>query len=163
MIRRLIPWPRMSVFLLFMWLLMNQTLAISQLLLGAALALILPVLTAPLHPTKASPKRPLLALRLLAVVLYDSLVSNFVVARIILSSKKKRENSGFLRIPLDMRDPYGLSVLAMIVTGIPGTVWIEIADDQSVLTLHILDLVDEGYWIDTIKNRYERPLMEIFE
>ena len=29
--------------------------------------------------------------------------------------------------------------------------------------IHVLDLIDERVWIDTIKNRYERPLLEIFE
>jgi multicomponent K+:H+ antiporter subunit E len=29
--------------------------------------------------------------------------------------------------------------------------------------LHILDLVDEKVWLETIKGKYERRLMEIFE
>ena len=32
-----------------------------------------------------------------------------------------------------------------------------------VLTIHVLDLIDESEWIRTIKNRYERRLLEIFE
>ena len=29
--------------------------------------------------------------------------------------------------------------------------------------IHVLDLIDESVWIGTIKNRYERLLLEIFE
>lgn len=29
--------------------------------------------------------------------------------------------------------------------------------------IHVLDLVDEGEWVRTIKERYERHLLEIFE
>ena len=29
--------------------------------------------------------------------------------------------------------------------------------------MHVLDLVDETVWVRTIKGRYERLLMEIFE
>ena len=29
--------------------------------------------------------------------------------------------------------------------------------------MHVLDLVDEETWVRTIKGRYERLLMEIFE
>ena len=29
--------------------------------------------------------------------------------------------------------------------------------------IHVLDLVDESEWIRTIKDRYERRLLEIFE
>jgi multicomponent K+:H+ antiporter subunit E len=31
-----------------------------------------------------------------------------------------------------------------------------------VLTMHILDLIDEREWVDIIKQRYERRLLEIF-
>jgi multicomponent K+:H+ antiporter subunit E len=42
-------------------------------------------------------------------------------------------------------------------------VWVDLDRNQGNLTLHILDLQDEAEWIQTIKQRYERPLMEIFE
>ena len=29
--------------------------------------------------------------------------------------------------------------------------------------IHVLDLIDENVWIATIKGRYERLLLEIFE
>jgi multicomponent K+:H+ antiporter subunit E len=32
-----------------------------------------------------------------------------------------------------------------------------------LLMIHVLDLIDESVWIDTIKGRYERLLLEIFE
>jgi len=42
-------------------------------------------------------------------------------------------------------------------------VWGELSADRSLLMIHVLDLHDEQWWIDTIKNRYERPLRSIFE
>ena len=78
-------------------------------------------------------------------------------------ARGRRVRSGFLDIPLELRDPHGLAGLAMIVTSTPGTVWVELAPDGSRVTLHILDLRDEEYWINWIKNRYERPLRRIFE
>ena len=32
-----------------------------------------------------------------------------------------------------------------------------------MLMIHVLDLIDEREWVDTIKHRYERPLLEIFK
>ncbi|HEX9772068.1 MAG TPA: Na+/H+ antiporter subunit E, partial [Steroidobacteraceae bacterium] len=90
--------------------------------------------------------------------------SNIGVGRIILGLVRERQvRSGFLAIPLDLRDPHGLAVLAMILTSTPGTIWVDLSPDGGTLTLHILDLRDEAEWIRTIKHRYERPLMEIFE
>lgn len=70
---------------------------------------------------------------------------------------------GFVTVPLDLRDPSGLAVLAAIMCVIPGTIWSELALDRSALLVHLFDLEDAQGEIELIKNRYERPLMEIFE
>ncbi len=51
----------------------------------------------------------------------------------------------------------------IIVTSTPGTVWAGLSPAGDALTLHVLDLKDEAEWIRLIKQRYERPLMRIFE
>ena len=76
---------------------------------------------------------------------------------------RQQPKIGFLQIPLEMRDPHGLAMLAVIITATPGTVWAGHDPADNVLTLHVLDLQDEAAWLQTIKQRYERPLMEIFE
>ena len=63
----------------------------------------------------------------------------------------------------ELRDPYGLAVLACIITSTPGTIWVNFNSAKGTLMIHVLDLIDENVWIDTIKHRYERPLLEIFE
>jgi multicomponent K+:H+ antiporter subunit E len=68
-----------------------------------------------------------------------------------------------MTIPIDMRDQYGLEMLACIITATPGTVWAGLSPDGRALTIHVLDLQDEETWVRTIKQRYEQPLMEIFE
>ncbi|HWM28182.1 MAG TPA: Na+/H+ antiporter subunit E [Woeseiaceae bacterium] len=147
-----------------MWLTLNQTLAPGQIVLGAALAVALAFATSSLRPVRPRLRNVHLAPGLLLMVFTDIVRSNFSVARIVLGLVRDRKvRSGFLDIPLDMRDPHGLAVLATILTSTPGTVWVALAPDGARLTLHILDLKDEGAWIRWIKLRYERPLMRIFE
>jgi multicomponent K+:H+ antiporter subunit E len=62
-----------------------------------------------------------------------------------------------------MRSPWGLAALAVIITSTPGTLWVNFDTAKGLLTIHVLDLIDENAWIATIKGRYERRLMEIFE
>ena len=60
----------------------------------------------------------------------DIVHSNVAVGRIVLGLSGKRAiRSGFLEIPLDLRDPHGLAALATIVTSTPGTVWVDISLD----------------------------------
>ena len=163
MIKRWLPSPLLSIFLLGLWLLLNQTLALGHVLLGAALAVYGPLATVALRPTAVRVRRPRAALRLIGLVAVDIVESNMAVAAVILGGHRRHLNSGFMKVPLDMRDPHGLAALACILTGCPGTVWAGLTEDGSMLTIHVLDLKDEAEWVNIVKNRYEKLLMEIFE
>lgn len=156
--------PVLVLGLTALWLLLNQTLAPGQIVLGAALALALAWASSTLRPLRAHLRRVDVAAVLMLVVLKEIVRSNVGVARIVLGLTRGRKvRSGYLRIPLDLRDPHGLAALATIVTSTPGTVWVGLSADGSILTLHVLDLKDEEAWIRLVKARFERPLMRIFE
>jgi multicomponent K+:H+ antiporter subunit E len=159
--RRVLPSPVLSAFLFVLWLLLAQSASAASLLFGAILAVGTPVLTASLRPAEVRMRRPAVAVRLAGRVVADALHSNIAVGAAILRGRELR--SGFVRIPLDLRDPNALAVLAVIITATPGTAWAELASDRSALLLHVLAYGDEAEVITKIKARYERPLMEIFE
>lgn len=157
------PW-LLIAGLVGMWLLLNGTLAPGQILLGLVLAIVMVVGFRPMRPVQPHIHRPLAAFRLLGRVFIDIVRSNIGVGRVILGlTRGGQVKSGFLKIPLDLRDPHGLAALAAIITSTPGTVWVDLTRDSRTLTLHVLDLQDEEAWIRTIKDRYESLLMEIFE
>lgn len=156
--------PTLVLALTVLWLLLNQTLAPNHIVLGAILAMALAWTSSTLRPLSARIRRLDVAAVLLLVVLNDIVRSNFQVALIVLGLVRDRKvTSGFLRIPLELRDPHGLAALAAIITATPGTVWAGLSADGGTLTLHVLDLRDEHEWIRTIKQRYEAPLRRIFE
>jgi multicomponent K+:H+ antiporter subunit E len=159
---RLLPFPTTSAGLLVLWLLLNQTLSPGHILLGGAVAIVGGWALRALDAPKARAGRVGAMLRLAALVVMDIVRSNFAVARIILGLGERGLTSGFVEIPLELRDPYGLATLACIITSTPGTLWVDFNAASGTLTIHVLDLTDEAEWIRTIKTRYERPLLEIF-
>lgn len=156
--------PVFAVVLLVMWLLLNSALAFGHIVLGALLSCLLLFAAYRLRPLQPTMRRWQVLVKLLVLVVADIMRSNIGVARVILGLvRDRRVHSGFMNVPLDMRDPHGLAALAMIITATPGTIWVEVSNDKSTLTIHVLDLLDEGEWVRRIKHRYERPLMEVFE
>ncbi|CAN5119447.1 Na+/H+ antiporter subunit E [soil metagenome] len=157
---RVLPYPLLTASLLAMWLLLNG-LSLGQVVLGGAIAVAASNVTAALRPAKIRIKRWHLLPKLVAIVLIDIWRSNIAVARLILGPDQTGRVSGFVVVPLELRNPAGLAILACIVSSTPGTAWVEYDSESSKLLLHVLDLVDEAHWIDLIKNRYERLLLEI--
>lgn len=159
----LLPYPLLSAALLVLWLLLNQSVSPGHLVLGAVLGIMASWALAALRPEKPRIRRFGAKFRLAGMVFVDILRSNVAVGRIILSAKEPGVNAGFLSIPLELRSPHGLTVLACIITSTPGTIWLNYDATKGILLLHVLDLVDETVWIKLIKGRYERQLLEIFE
>jgi multicomponent K+:H+ antiporter subunit E len=160
---RVLPHPLMSLALWIMWLLLNGSLAPRTLLFGALLALLAPLTMRALTPAPARIRNPLAILKLTGVVLVDIIRSNIAVAGLILNPRRRDRVSGFIHIPLTLRDRYALAVLAIIITSTPGTLWVQYDSGRNRLLLHVLDLVDEADWEHLIQNRYARLLTEIFE
>jgi multicomponent K+:H+ antiporter subunit E len=158
-----LPHPLVSAGLLALWLLLNETMSVGHILLAFAVALAGGWALHALGPPKARIGRPRAVLRLVSRVLADIVRSNIAVARIVLGLAGRDPTSGFVNIALDLRDPYGLAALACIITSTPGTLWVRHDPTTGMLTIHVLDLVDEEEWFRTIKGRYERLLLEIFE
>jgi multicomponent K+:H+ antiporter subunit E len=161
-LRRWLPHPLMSAFLLLAWLLLQRSLAPGTLLAGAVVALGLGWAFGKLRPPAARVRNVPLLVRLLLRVMGDIVRSNLAVARLVLRPRGQG-HSGFVSIPLELTDPYGLAVLACIITSTPGTIWVDHDSTRHLLLIHVLDLVDEAVWIADIKQRYERPLLEIFQ
>lgn len=159
--RTLLPYPILSAFLFAMWLLLNQSASAGHVALGVVVGISGSHLMSTLQLPSGSIRRPGAAARLAWIVLLDILRSNIAVAQIVLTARKAE--SGFLTIPLELRNPYALTILACIITSTPGTVWVSFDRTRGDLIIHVLDLVDEQAWIKIIKHRYERLLAEIFE
>lgn len=153
----------MPVIVLGLWLLLNDTLSPGYIALGLLMAIVLSWLSSIWRPLRALPKRPLVTLRLIFDVCVDITRSNLAVARIILLGERAKPNPGFINIPIELRDPHGLAMLACIITYCPGTVWSAYSEKDGILVLHVLDLQNEAEWLDIVQRRYERPLREIFE
>ena len=161
--KRLFPAPWLSLALWVLWLVLNLSASPGNLLLGALMGFLAPLLMAPLRPLPIRIRRPGVVIRLFFLVGRDVIVSNLQVAWGVLVCGSRPPRSRFIKIPLDLRDANGLAVLAMITSVTPGTVWSELALDRSILLLHVFDLDDDAQFIEHFKQAYERPLMEIFE
>ncbi len=156
-------WIPMTLFLLAIWLLLAaMPLGLGTALLGFAASLVIVLMSRRLRPVLARPRKLGVICRLVGTVIADTLHSNLAILKLNFS-RHLHYQPGFITVPLSIHDPHGLAILASIINYAPGTVWAGLAEDGQSMQLHILHLPLESDWVAFIKNRYEQPLMEIFE
>ena len=135
---RWLPTPFRSALLFVVWLLLNNSVSAGHIVLAVIFAILIPLVSFPFREPQPLIIKPGLALKQLIIVMYDIITAN------------------------------------MQVSLTPGTVSAEVypipeslaegeQPTQRYLLIHVLDLDDEQALIDTIKQRYEAPLKEIFQ
>lgn len=153
--------PALSVAVGIAWILLQGNLSLATLLWALLLALFVPWLVhdflgsyAPLTGARA-------AVGLLLVVLGDIVRANLSVARIVLDPGFE-PRPAWIRVPYGLTDPRGIALLATIVTNTPGTVSTVVDEERREILVHALHAPDPQAIADEIRERYERPLKEIF-
>ena len=159
---RWLPHPILIVLLIIVWAFLWDSFAPGVLLLGAVFGVAIAHWTVAFWPDQVRLRRPGVLLRFMPLVLWDIVIANINVARLILGSNR-RLRPRFLEIPVELTDPYAVVALTAIITMTPGPVSAKLSDDRRTLYVHALDVADEAQEIRNIKQRYERPLKEIFE
>lgn len=164
-----LPQPLLSLGLALAWLMLQHSVAPAQLLTAGVLGLGIPLLFRGLLAEGAvvrGPRRRLqalgLALRLLLLVLWDIVLSNLTVARIVLNPAAKPQPA-WVPVALDLEHPTAIVLLASIITTTPGTVSCVVDEQRRQILVHALDCADGPALAAQIKQRYELPLREVFE
>ncbi len=163
MIRRLVPHPVLTVVIALVWTALVNTVSVGHVLLGIALGVAIPQITIAYWPDRPVVRRPIRLVEYTAIVLWDIIVSNIQVAYLVLFRRGDSLRSHFVTVPLDVRAPEAITLLAGTITMTPGTVSADLAADGSAILVHCLETADPEDTARQIKLRYERRLMEIFE
>ena len=163
MIRRILPHPLLTLLLTLVWQLLVNKLTPGNLLLGLGLGIVIPLATAPYWPDRPPLRKPHKVAAFILIVLWDILRANFTVARLILFYRNASLQSRFITVPIDLRTPEAITILAGTITMTPGTLSADISTCGRALLIHCLHAPDPDAVVAEIKHRYERRLKEIFE
>lgn len=163
MLRKLFPHPLLSLTLTLIWLALQNSVSLGGVVMGLILGTIIPMLTAPYWPNRPRIHSPVKAAIYVLLVMWDIVKANVQVALIVLFKPASKLRPAWVTIPLDLRSPEAITVLAGTVTMTPGTVSSDLSADGKALLVHCLHAPDPDAVVADIKARYESRLKEIFE
>ena len=136
---RWFPHPFVSFLIIIFWLMLAHSLDASDLLMAVILGLVIPRLVRPfITRTPHIHWKPVLR-------------------------KQKKLHPKWYRVPLETEHEQVNSLLAMIITTTPGTVSAGIDQERGDILVHSLSTENTESDVQDIKQRYEAPLMEIFD
>ena len=160
LLQRWFPHPFVSVIVAMSWVMLAHNMEAGTVLMALFLAILIPRMVAPFIDYTPN-IRWIPAMRLFWIVVWDIIVANIKVAILVLGPTKNLHPKWF-RVPLDTEHEEVNTLLAMIITTTPGTVSAGIDQDRGDILVHALSTDDEEAEIETIKQRYEQPLIKIF-
>ena len=158
---RWFPHPFVSFLVVLSWLMLSHSIELGDVIIALLLAVLIPRLVQPFI-VRTPHIHWLAAMKLLLVVLWDIVVANFRVAKLVLG-RMDQLHPKWYRVPLETEHEQVNTLLAMIITTTPGTVSAGIDQERGDILVHALSTDDTELDIQEIKNRYELPLIEIFD
>lgn len=163
MLSRILPHPLLTLALIIVWQMLMNSVTVGSLVFGAILGLFVPIMTAAYWPDRPRLRKPLRIIEYCLVVLWDIVVANVIVAGIVAFKPNSQIKSRWVSVPIELKSPEAITVLAGTITMTPGTLTSDLSACGRALLVHCLDTDDPDEVRDQIKQRYERRLKEIFE
>lgn len=160
--RWLFPHPLLTLLLALVWILLQNNFSAGMAVFGLILGILIPRLTVVWWPDRPVRLHLGQMVGYMLVVLWDILVANVQVAWIVLTKPNSKLRPAWIVVPLDLRQPEAITILAGTITLTPGTVSADLSDEGHSLLVHVLHTDDPDSVRDEIKDRYERRLKEIF-
>lgn len=103
-------------------------------------------------------------LSLIGLFLYELMISAIKVALIVLRPDLKSAlKPAIVAVPLTVKSDAEITLLANMITLTPGTLSVDVADDNSVLYVHALSMESDTALIADIANGFEARIMEVFK
>ena len=155
---RWLPHPWLTLVLVLLWILLLNSFSVGGLLMGVVLGVLISHLTSQFWPERPPIKSLGKAFSYLGLVAWDVVVANMQVTRIILFRRADSLDVRWVVLPLELRSPEAISVLAGTITMTPGTVSCDLSADGRSLLVHCLDAPDAEEAVRAMKDRYEARL-----
>lgn len=159
----LFPHPLMTLILAVVWIMLQNEISAGMAVFGLILGIIIPRATAVWWPDRPQAIVTAKFVVYCIIVVWDIIVANIEVAWIVLTKPNSKLRPIWVEVPLDLRQPEAITLLAGTITLTPGTVSADLSNEGRSLLVHALDAADADTVRDEIKHRYERRLKEIFE
>ncbi|WP_106497074.1 Na+/H+ antiporter subunit E [Lentibacillus sp. Marseille-P4043] len=143
-----------------MWMFLSESYTATSFLAGYLLGLLLLLLLNRFVPDTFYLKRVYKIVKLILLFIKELISSNIDIVKLVYKRKPEFE-PGIFALPVDLKSNWGITLLANLITLTPGTLSVAISYDHSHIYIHAMDIDTIDDSINSIKNTFEKAIMEV--
>ena len=149
-----------NIFLALVWALASGHISLLSLVVGFILGYGVLWCAQPLMGPSHYFQRLPIALRFAGFFVWQLILSNLRVAYDVITPRLYMR-PGIVAVPLDAKTDQEITLLANLITLTPGTLSLDVSEDRRTLYVHAMFVDTPDNVRDSIKNGFERRLLEL--
>ncbi|VEI08664.1 Na+/H+ antiporter subunit E [Kurthia zopfii] len=150
----------LNFFLAFIWMFLSINFTGQGFTIGYLLGLVMLYIMRNMFESKFYLHRVWAVIKLTFLFLKELWLANIAVVKIALAPKNTMEPA-FFEYPTVLEKDWEITLLSSLITLTPGTIVVHVSDDSKKLYIHAIDIDDVDETIDSIKQSFEKAIMEV--
>lgn len=150
----------LNLLLAFTWMFLKNEYSGNTFIIGYLLGLLILIVFRHFFNERFYLLRVYAVMKLFLLFFRELLLSNIAVLKVILKPRLTI-TPGIFALETKLTKDWEITILANLITLTPGTLVVNVSADNKTLYIHAMDLADKQEAIDSIKNTFERAIMEV--
>jgi multicomponent Na+:H+ antiporter subunit E len=150
----------LNFFLAFLWMFFKTSFTPAAFVVGYFWGLVILFVFRSYFPDRFYLHRVWAVIKLFFLFIKELVLSNITVLKLVLQPKVKIK-PGIFALPTDLQKDWEIMLLGNLITLTPGTLTVDVSDDNKVLYIHAVHIDDVKDSVDSIKNTFEKAIMEV--
>ncbi|SOC41192.1 Na+/H+ antiporter subunit E [Ureibacillus acetophenoni] len=150
----------LNIFLAFLLMFLTSNYSPSGFVIGYLLGLLSIVALRRFFKTRLYIGRVWSVILLIFLFIKELILANISVLILVLRPKLQMQPA-FFKYDTELKEDWEITLLSSLITLTPGTVVVHVSDDNKSLFIHVIDSNDINETIDSIKNSFEKAILEV--
>ncbi|SDN98739.1 multisubunit sodium/proton antiporter, MrpE subunit [Psychrobacillus sp. OK028] len=150
----------LNVLIAFTWMFLSVSFKPTTFIVGYILGLLMLFMLRKSLSTRFYMDRLWAVIKLGTLFIKELVLSNISVLKLILKPTMPIRPAIFA-MPTVLEQDWEITLLSSLITLTPGTIVIDISDDNKTLYIHSIDFEDIDEAIESIRNTFEKAILEV--
>ncbi|MBU5265847.1 Na+/H+ antiporter subunit E [Virgibacillus proomii] len=149
-----------NLIIAFMWMFLKESYSVPSFISGYILGIVLLLILRRFIPDTFYLKRVIKIINLILLFIKELVSSNIEIVKLVYTPKPDIE-PGIFALPTELKSNWEITLLANLITLTPGTLSVAVSRDNTKLFVHAMNINDSNESIRSIKNTFEKAIMEV--